>query len=154
MGTLKCGQIDFNNPQVVLNLNTRIKQELRKPSSYHDLAHTRSYYFSIPRGRLPLVGGWYIILDGSTPLYVGKADNLDRRLNSENGSRDQFANPQRISEMERNFIKKYSETGIVRRLRVAILTEASLYEQQELTDLDRGNTEKHINIWRSVFEYL
>jgi len=154
MGKLKCGQIDFNNLQVVLNLNTRIKKELKKPSSYHDLAHTRSYYFATPQGPLPLVGGWYIILDGSTPLYVGKADNLDKRLNSENGSRDQFANPQRVSDIERNFIKKYTETGIVRRLRVAILPEASLYEQQEISDLDRGNTEKHINIWRSVFEYL
>jgi len=154
MGTLKCDNIDFNDPQVVRNLNSRIAKELKKPSSYYDLAHTKNYYFSTPQGSLLNDGGWYIILDGSTPLYVGKANNLDQRLNSENGSRDQFANPKRQSDIERNFIKKYTETNIVHRLRVAILTEASLYEQQKLTDLDRGNTEKHINIWRSAFDYL
>ncbi|MEW6375155.1 MAG: GIY-YIG nuclease family protein [Thermodesulfobacteriota bacterium] len=64
----------------------------------------KSFYFSTPAS-LPTESGLYIILNGTSPIYVGKAEDLNKRLNTENGSRDQFANPQRSSDIEGNFIK-------------------------------------------------
>jgi len=151
MGILKCGNIDFNDTKQIKAIQTRIKLMLEDPKNYYPLEHTKHYYFSSPAS-LPTESGWYIILNGTLPIYVGKAENLNKRLNTGDGSRDQFANPQRSSDIERNFIKKYAELGLIRPLRVCIITESSL-GIQPLTDLDRSNMEKHINIWRGCFHY-
>lgn len=68
-------------------------------------------------------------------------------------ARDQFANPQRSSDIERNFIKKYTELGLIQPLRVCIITETSL-DIEPLTDVDHGNMEKHLNIWRGFSRYV
>jgi len=151
MGTLKCGNIDFNDAKQVQTLQANIQLILDDPKNYYPLAHTKHFYFSTPTS-LPAESGWYIILNGTSPICVGKAEDLNGRLNTENGSRDQFANPQRLSDIERNFIKKYTELGLIRPLRVCILRESSL-GIQPLTDLDRNNMEKHLNIWRCHFRY-
>jgi len=54
-----------------------------------------------------------IVADGR-PVYVGEADSLNGRLNSDNGSRDNFMNPQRTSDPERNFLKRLSDLGLLR----------------------------------------
>lgn len=151
MGILKCGNIDFNDTKQIQALQIKIQRILEDPANYEPLNHTNSYYFSTP---VPLSAesGWYIILNGTLPIYVGKAEDLNKRLNTENGSRDQFANPQRSSDIERNFIKKYTELGAIQPLRVCIITESSL-SIPNLTDLDRSNMEKHLNIWRGYFHY-
>ncbi|MEM4213448.1 MAG: hypothetical protein QXO63_03980 [Thermoplasmatales archaeon] len=151
MGKLKCDKIDFNNEEQVKALQAKLQSIIDDPKNYYQLKHTKNYYFStnIP---LPQESGWYIILDGPLPIYVGKAEDLNKRLNTEDGSRDQFANPQRSSDTERNFIKKYNEVGLIRSLRVCIVTESSL-GFSGLTDLDRGNIEKHLNICRGYFHY-
>ena len=151
MGILKCGTIDFNNTNQVQALQAKIQFILEDLTNYYPLNHTKRYYFSTPVP-LSMEAGWYIILNGNLPIYVGKAENLNKRLNTENGSRDQFANPQRSSDIERNFIKKYTELGLIHSLRVCIITESSL-GLETLTEVDRGNMEKHLNIWRGYFHY-
>jgi hypothetical protein len=151
MGKLKCGNIDFNDAEQVKTVQANIQRILDDSRNYYPLAHTKNYYFSTPTS-LPAESGWYIILCGTLPIYVGKAEDLNGRLNTENGSRDQFANPQRSSDIERNFIKKYTELGMISPLRVCIICESSL-GMQSLTDLDRKNMEKHLNIWRGRFQY-
>jgi len=151
MGILKCGAINFSNTKQIQALRKKIQRILEDPKNYYQLEHTKNYYFST-LAPLPTESGWYIILNGTSPIYVGKAENLDKRLNTESGSRDQFANPKRSSDIERNFIKKYTELGLIRRLRVCIISESGL-EIPALTDLDRGNMEKHLNIWRGYFHY-
>ena len=131
-------------------LQAKIQHILDDPKNYFSLSHTKNYYFSTPAS-LPVESGWYIILCDNSPIYVGKAENLNGRLNTENGSRDQFANPLRSSDIERNFIKKYTELGLIQPLRVCILRESSL--DVPMTDLDRNNIEKHLNIWRGFFRY-
>ena len=143
--------IDFNDKTQIQTLQADLQRILDNPKNYYPLAHTKKYYFSTPTS-LPTEPGWYIILCGMRPIYVGKAKDLNGRLNTENGSRDQFANPQRSSDIERNFIKKYSELGLIQPLRVCILREESL-GIQHLTDLDQNNIEKHLNIWRDHFQY-
>lgn len=152
MGILKCGNIDFNDTNQIQTLQRKIQLILEETKNYYPLIHTKRYYFSTPVS-LPTESGWYIILNGILPIYVGKAEDLNKRLNTENGSRDQFANPQRSSDIERNFIKRYNELGLIQPLRVCIITEASL-GIGTLTDVDRGNMEKHLNIWRGYFHYM
>jgi len=152
MGILKVGSIDFNDTTQIQALQARIQLILEDPKNYYPLNHTKHYYFSTPVP-FPTESGWYIILNGTLPIYVGKAEDLNKRLNTENGSRDQFANPQRSSDIERNFIKKYTELRLIQSLRVSIITESSL-GIEKLTDVDRGNMEKHLNIWRGHFHYL
>ncbi|MEW6066786.1 MAG: GIY-YIG nuclease family protein [Nitrospirota bacterium] len=138
MGTLKCGNVDFNDPQMANAVRQGIQHVLNDPTNYYALAHANDYYFSTPAGPLTNESGWYVILDGKIPIYVGKAENLDNRLNTQNGSRDQFANPQRSSDIERNFIKKYTELGIIHNLRVCLIKETALFPNRQLTELDRA----------------
>lgn len=153
MGTIKVGNIDFNSVLVVRGLQLKIQTLLDDTRSYYDLEHTKQYYFSTQHVNLPKASGWYIILAGTIPIYVGKAINLNNRLNSEDGSRDQFANPQRTSDIERNFIKKYREAGLIPILRVCVIRHIDLFPDTQLTNLDIGNIEKFINIWRCHFKY-
>lgn len=149
---MKCGNMDFNGKRQVQSLNDTIQHILDDPLNYYPLAHTKGYYFSVPGDPLPRAPGWYVILNGTLPMYVGKADDLDKRLNTENGSRDQFANPQRGSDAVRNFIKKYAELSLFQNLRVCVVREERL-GLHALTDLDRMNCEKHLDIWRGSFKY-
>jgi hypothetical protein len=152
MGILKCGNVDFNDKRQVQSLNDTIQRILDDPLNYHRVVHRRGYYFCVPDNSLPQAVGWYIILNGTLPVYVGKADDLNKRLNTEDGSRDQFANPKRASDAVRNFIKKYTELDLLRNLRVCVVPEERL-GLHSLTDLDRINIEKHLDIWRGSFRY-
>jgi len=97
-------------------------------------------------------------LEGKKPLYAGKADDLNKRLNTNNGSIDNFANKRRKADSERNFLKKFAELNILLNLRVCIIKERDVclelnIDPNTLTDLDRKNVEKLINIFRSYFNY-
>ncbi len=61
-----------------------------------------------------------------SPLYAGSAEDLNARLNSKHGSRDNFANPQRTQDPVRNFIKAFRSSGLIPRLRVVLMTESSV----------------------------
>ena len=153
MGALKVNNINFNNAKEIHLLNLQIQNILNDRKNYHVLEHSEQYYFSTPNGKLPAEPGWYIILCDRTPIYVGRTKNLNSRLNTENGSRDQFANPKRKSDSTRNFIKKYREIGITNNLCVCIVRKTQLSQAQQLTNRDCENIEKHINIWRCLFTY-
>lgn len=158
MGTLVIGQIDFNDANMVTKLRLAIQDLINNVSSYYRLRFKPKCYFEIPDGSLPPERGWYIILDGKVPVYVGKANDLNARLNTNNGSIDNFANEGRGSDSERNFIKKFDELNVFNALKVCILREKELASKvglnpNNLTDLDRGNIEKLINIFRCHFTY-
>ena len=92
---------------------------------------------------LPGEAGWYIILEGTQPLYVGKTGNLDARLNTDNGSRDNFGNNKRQSDSERNFIKKFIEIGAFVTPRVCIIRKSELaavigISETHLNHIDAG----------------
>ena len=159
LGTLKVGRINLNNLETIRELTNAIDRLIQIHSSYYTLSFKVQYYFVTPDGLLPTEKGWYILLDSKKPLYVGKAGDLNARLNTNNGSIDNFANEKRASDLERNFIKKFDELGIVDNLRVCIILEKNLclelgLKQTDLTDLDRGNIEKIVDIFRTVFSYL
>ena len=153
MGILKVGAIDINNAMVVQQLQRQIQTVLDNDSNYFQLEHTNRYHFSVTNGSLPSKPGWYIILNNITPLYVGQAENLDARLNTDNGSRDQYGNPKRSSDPGRNLIKKYRELRLIPLLRVCILQQSHLFPMLTLSPLDIGNVEKHISIWRCMYKY-
>lgn len=158
MGTLVINQINLNDGDMINRLRSAIQKFLDNPSSYYLLKFKPQYYFEIPNGSLPSERSWYIVLDDRTPVYVGKAHDLNARLNTNNGSIDNFANQGRASDSERNFIKKLDELNIFKGLRVCIIREKELCSElglnpNNLTDLDRGNIEKLINIFRYYFNY-
>lgn len=95
---------------------------VRNPDSYYSLGFKHPNYFKTIDRQPPEEKGWYIILHDGKAIYVGIADNLNSRLNSDNGSRDNFGNPKR--------------------------------SPNELTDLDRKNIEKLIDVFRAYFDYL
>jgi len=114
------------------------------------------YYFKFSEDEYQLddleTPGWYVIFDRDYGiLYVGSAENLNRRLNTKNGSRDNFANPQRKFDPERNFIKKFVTLGVVHHLKVACITEENFLEISKingpLSQMDRKNIEKIIRIF-------
>jgi hypothetical protein len=89
---------------------------------------------------------------------LGKAYDLNKRLNTNNGSTDNFASRGRGFDPERNFIKKFAELNILSNLRVCVIKEKDVCSElninpNALTDLDRGNIEKLINIFRCYFNY-
>nr|CBH38661.1 hypothetical protein BSM_21380 [uncultured archaeon] len=158
MGKLIINRIDLNDSVVVDNLRKVIDKLVQISSCYYPLRFKPSYYFEVPTGRIPSESGWYIILEGKKPLYAGKADDLNKRLNTNNGSIDNFANRGRGSDPERNFIKKFAELNILSNLRVCVIKEKDVCSElninpNALTDLDRGNIEKLINIFRCHFNY-
>jgi hypothetical protein len=158
MGILVADQIDLNDVNVVNKLRLAIQNLINNPSRYYPLRFKSLYYFEIPNASLPPTKGWYIILDGTVPIYAGKANDLNARLNTNNGSIDNFANKTRASDSKRNFIKKFDELNIFRELRVCIIQERELFSEfasnpTELTDLDRTNIEKIIDIFKCYFSY-
>jgi len=146
-------QIDLNNHSVVQNLLGLLTNLTRDRKLYHDLVFKPQHYFETPNSRLPNSSGWYIILEGGMPLYVGAAEDLNKRLNTTNGSIDNFANKGRASDPVRNFIKKYNQLGIIANLRVFIIPENKLFALQ-LNKLDRGNIEKFISVFRGRFTFI
>ena len=76
----------------------------------------------------------------------------------ENGSRDQFANPQRTRDPARTFIKTFVQTGVIGGVVAFVLTEEDLRQSLEylmlFSKLDRGNVEKLLSIARSVLRFL
>lgn len=158
MGNLIVNRIDLNDSMVVDNLRKVIDKLIQNPSCYYLLRFKPSYYFGVRTGKIPSESGWYIILEGKKPLYAGKADDLNKRLNTNNGSIDNFANKGRSFDPERNFIKKFAELNIFPNLRVCVIKEKDVCLELDvipnaLTDLDRGNIEKLINIFRCYFNY-
>jgi hypothetical protein len=159
MGSLKVGRINLNDATVVIKVRDSVNKLAQNPSAYYPLRFKPQFYFETLGRQLPSGRGWYIVLDGQNPLYAGKAENLNSRLNTNNGSIDNFANKKRISDPERNFIKKFNEMKILQNLRVCIIVETTLCsalrtDVNELTELDRGNIEKIINLFRACFGYL
>ncbi len=135
-----------------------IDELIQNPSCYYPLSFKPPYYFEVPAGSIPSESGWYIILEGKKPLYAGKADDLNKRLNTNNGSIDNFANRRRGFDPERNFIKKFIELNIFSNLKVCVIKEKDVCSKlsinpNDLSDLDRGNIEKLINIFRCYFNY-
>jgi len=153
MGTLKVFSYDFNNPKVVRCLLATLKNYIENQNSaYFDLDHQLPYYFSILKGSIVSVPGWYVILKDKTPIYVGTAKDLDNRLNSPDGSRDNFGSSSRKTDAERNLIKKFTEIGIIVKLRVVIIPISVVDSRVSIND--RKQIEKLINIFRSTFNYL
>lgn len=154
-GKLRCGAIDLCSAEILQRVLNALKAIIATPSNRHRLQLRNRYYFNAPDGHLPSEPGWYIILGPEmSPLYVGTAENLNARLNSDNGSRDGFANPQRTSDPERNFIKAFLAAGIFPAVSVVAIPETELRERlgwtNPLSKLDRENLEKVINIFRAL----
>lgn len=154
MPSLIVGTIDFNDSKNIQALINAVVKNVQCPGNYHVLVVKNCSTFSTPNSTPPSENGWYIILKEKIPIYVGKADNLNNRLNSPNGSRDNFNNSKRKSDPIRNFIKKSNSTGFISDLRVLVVTENNLKYNFSLSDLDRDNIEKILSMYRSVFQYL
>jgi hypothetical protein len=152
---LICGKLDLNEIKLVGSLLQAATAILSDAAAWHRLEVYRQCYFRIPDGRLPTDPGWYVICDAAkTPLYVGEAQNLDARLNTTNGSLDQFADSGRTQDPARNFVKALTTMGYIRALRVGIVREPDLLSrvgvQGPLERLDRGNVEKLLGLFRHV----
>ena len=149
-GILRCDIINLNNSDVVNSLKDKLR-EVIKESKFYDLHISKKYYFKLDE-EITINPGWYIIFEKDNPLYVGQSQNLNSRLNTEDGSRDQFADPTRQSDSERNFIKKFSDLGIFNELKVLPINEETICKKMELefplSKLDRNNIEKFINIFK------
>lgn len=149
------GKLQMNDVALVGRLLRAVAAALSEPAAWHPLEVYRECYFRTPDGRLPTDPGWYVICDATqTPLYVGKAENLDTRLNTTSGSLDQFANSRRTQDPTRNFIKALCTQGYISALRVAVIREPDLLRrvgvEGPLEDLDRGNVEKLLGLFRHV----
>jgi hypothetical protein len=151
-GILRHDELDITDPTVVRRLIDALRSLAAERRRVHQLQVSKRYYFSVPDGPLPSCPGWYVICDESGSLYVGTAENLEKRLNSPDGSRDQFANPLRTSDSERNLIKAFHDSGVLGDLRVVVLEEPALREMlglpAALSSRDRHNVEKTLNLFR------
>lgn len=155
---LKCDTIELNAPKNLNILRRSINKEIQKPKNYFKLHYQLPNYFKVLDGDLPEEAGWYVILDNKIPLYVGKANNLNKRLNSLSGSSDDFGKKNRTSDVHRNFIKKYHSLKIFKSLSVCVISESKISKylkipQAHLTKRDQNNVEKVINIFRGHFKY-
>jgi hypothetical protein len=152
---LVCNRLDLNDIELVRRLLEAVTVVLSAPAAWHALEVYRECYFRTPDGRLPTDPGWYLICDAAkVPLYVGEAQNLNARLNTTNGSLDQFADSGRTQDPARNFIKALTTVGYIPALRVGVVREPDLLSragvQGSLERLDRGNVEKLIGLFRHV----
>jgi hypothetical protein len=152
-GQLRCGNLALNEADGAHRLVQALTQIVREPKAWHRLEVDKELYFKTPEGSLSTDPGWYIICDGhQTPLYPGKAENLDYRLNSTNGSLDNFAHSQRMNDPVRNFIKRLSTIGCISGLCVAVIREADLLARigmlGPLDDVERGAVEKVLGLFR------
>ena len=152
-GQIVCSDLNFNSLEFLSTFLEVVTLLFRDSDRWHDLAVHRSFYFKTPTNDLPREPGWYIVCDkGNIPLYVGKAKDLNKRLNTTNGSLDNFAHSRRKQDPIRNFIKAFVSNGLLGQLRVGILTERELALRLAvsipLRDLDRSNIEKVIEVFR------
>ena len=159
MGMLKVGALNFNENGDLDDFFVAIKKIASRPESYFPIQFKRSYYFEVPGSRLPREAGWYVILQDTKPLYVGKADNLDKRLNTNEGSTDDFGKQIRTYDSERNFIKKFIEIGAIGTPRVCIILRSELgsllgVSDQCFTETDNRNVEKVLNIMRNGIPFI
>lgn len=152
-GRLRTDALNLSDAEAIESLVAGLRGMLAEQSKRYRLDISKRYYFAIPDGPITDSAGWYLIRARNEPIYVGTAENLNARLNSENGSRDQFANPKRASDSERNFIKAFSAAGVLTDLTVTVLPEANLCAaigiDGPLTKRDRHNVEKVLNIFRT-----
>ncbi len=74
-------KIDFNDRGVVERALNALRSFVADPSHYRPLRVKKRIYFQLPDGGLPSEAGWYVLLVGKVPLYAGRAENLDNRLN-------------------------------------------------------------------------
>lgn len=152
-GQLRTDVLNLSDPEAIEGLVAALSAMAAQSDRRYELEVSKRYYFSVPDGPITDAAGWYLIRAGAEPIYVGTAENLNSRLNSENGSRDQFANPKRTSDSERNFIKAFVAAGVVNDLTVAVLSEpdlcAEIGVESPLTKRDRHNVEKVLNILRT-----
>jgi len=158
MGSLKTGAVNFNDSEVAKSCKEALQEIASNESSYYELRFKPAYYFEVTGRQPPEEVGWYVILDRDVPLYVGRADNLCARLNSNQGSTDNFGKANRESDPERNFIKRFDELGMFSHLQVCVFCERQLLPslpcgQGAVTDLDRANIEKLLNIFRSCIRF-
>jgi hypothetical protein len=158
MGNLIKHTIDLNDPKVVKKLRKVISELVQNRSCYQQLKFKPKYYFYVPSGQIPVESGWYIILHGKNPLYVGCAIDLNKRLNTTNGSLDNFAKEGRSSDPVRNFIKKFADLQILPVLRVCVIKAKDVCSKLKvkpntLNRLDKRNIEKVISIFRCFFKY-
>lgn len=130
MPMLKTDAVNVNDPEGVRTLLAGFAEFVSDRGHYRPLKVKNGAYFSTLPDALPTEAGWYVIVAGGRPVYVGEADSLNARLNSDNGSRDNFMNPQRPSDSERNFVKKLSDAGLLPKLEVWFVTEKDLSESQ------------------------
>jgi hypothetical protein len=156
MPTLIMDAVNVNDLKTVRALLAGFNQFIHEPEHYLPLRIKNGAYFSTSPNTLPTEAGWYVIIAGKRPLYVGEADSLDGRLNSDNGCRDNFLNSQRKTDPERNFIKKLSDSKFFPDLTVWFVTERDLSNRVEikmpLSSLDRCNIEKILNICRGELQ--
>jgi hypothetical protein len=152
MGNLIVNQIDLNDPSVVQNLLGSLTNLTTDRRLYHDLVFKLQHYFETPNSKPPSSSGWYIILEGKCPLYVGTAKDLNKRLNTNKGSTDNFGWRGRTSDPVRNFVKKFNQIHTIAKLRVFVIPESELFLGQ-LNDLDRRNIEKLISVFRCRLRY-
>jgi hypothetical protein len=151
-GKLRCDLINFNEPTTVQALIEVLTELASNESNLHRLDVRGTYYFSIPDGPLTSDAGWYIICDEEQrPIYVGTATNLNGRLNTSDGSRDNFANLKRPYDDTRNFIKAFVSSRILRSLFVITIPEPAVCQrisvQTPLSKQDRENIEKVLSIF-------
>jgi hypothetical protein len=152
MPKLIVGNLDINDKTIALSLLSSIQNLTSNQSSYSNLIVKNGTCLEVPNMKSNIGSGWYIIIENRTPLYVGRSDNLYSRLNTPNGSRDNFNNTQRSGDSIRNFIKKYSDIGVITNLRVFVIQESQL-QLIGLNDTDRYNIEKFISIFRTKLTF-
>lgn len=145
--------IDVNERSVVNTLVSAARAVLSRAGSWHRLEVRRARYFATPDGPLPHGPGWYVIGDRTgAARYVGEAGNLNARLNSDQGSLDNFANSNRASDPVRNFLKVFISTGLLGEPRVGVIEEAEILSvvgaRTALSERDRCNVEKVLDVFR------
>jgi hypothetical protein len=163
--------IDINNPDLVKKIISAFRELIDNVDNLYKLKIQNGVYFYLGKinsnQRLPIDtnAGWYIILDNfGNPLYVGTAKNLNKRLNTNNNTIDNFFHTNRKSDCKRNFIKKFLDIEIISELYVFIISENALiaklgrdqlgipFNQNEnilLKKRDRENIETILDIFRS-----
>lgn len=152
-GQLVYDRINLNDKSVVCAVLKTAMLELQQASNWHVLKVHATDQFRTPVTQPPGAPGWYIIVDiEGRALYVGKAKDLNYRLNSPTGSLDNFNNSKRKSDPTRNFIKYLLATEMIEAAKVGIVEEikvlAELRLEDPLSELDRCNVEKLLGIFR------
>lgn len=155
--SLVVGRINFNDAQVVERALNALRAFTAEPAHYRSLRVKNGLYFEIQDKPSPPQAGWYVLLVGTVPVYVGQAEDLDSRLNSTSGSLDNFAHRARTSDPERNFVKKLCDLGSFSPLRAWFITAAEFGQALSVAlpfgELDMHNVEKFINLHRGFLEF-